>query len=316
MKIFGKISIIALSIVFTFSIAGLAQAATAVNLGTAAGFAVLGGSTITNTGSTVVNGDLGLSPGTSVTGFPPGTINGAQHITDAAAAQAQVDLITAYNATAAQTGAVAVSGDLGGLTLTPGVYNSASSLGLTGTLTLDGLGNPNAVFIFQIGSSLTTASVSRIELVNGAQACNVFWQVTSSATLGTNSNFVGSIFALTSITATTGATINGRVLARNGAVTLDIDSVTKPTCTVAVVTPTTTPVLVSEPVLTSTPVLISEPTPTITPVLVSEPVPAPKLPDTGIAPGSATNIPWNVITPAGIFVILLSFYLVYKKRLV
>jgi hypothetical protein len=214
-----------------------ARAATPIPLGTAEPFAVLAGSTVTNTGPTVVNGDLGLSPGTSVTGFPPGTVNGSQHVTDAVAAQAQTDLTTAYNDAAAQAPTGTVSADLGGQRLAPGVYRSASSLGLTGALTLDAQGNANAVFIFQAGSTLTTASASSVNLVNGAQACNVFWQVGSSATLGTASSFRGSILALTSITATTGATVDGRVLARNAAVTLDTNTITRSRCA----TPTPTP---------------------------------------------------------------------------
>ncbi|MDP9259575.1 MAG: ice-binding family protein [Actinomycetota bacterium] len=207
-----------------------ARAASPVPLGTAEPFAVLAGSTVTNTGPTVLNGDLGLSPGTSVTGFPPGTVNGSQHVTDAVASQAQTDLTTAYNDAAAQAPTGTVSADLGGQRLAPGVYRSASSLGLTGALTLDAQGNANAVFIFQAGSTLTTASASSVNLVNGAQACNVFWQVGSSATLGTASSFRGSILALTSITATTGATVDGRVLARNAAVTLDTNTITRSRC--------------------------------------------------------------------------------------
>lgn len=232
MKKINKNLIIVLVAMFAFGFTGSINAATTIDLGTAANFAVLGGSTITNTGSTVVNGDLGLSPGTSLTGFPPGVINGTQHLTDAVAAQAQADLVSAYIAASSQTGGTTVSGDLGGMTLTPGIYNSTSSLGITGTLTLDGQGNANAVFIFQVGSALTTASGSKITLINGAQSCNVFWQVSSSVTLGTGSSFVGNILALTSVTATTGASVNGRVLARNGAVTLDVSPISKPTCTV------------------------------------------------------------------------------------
>ncbi len=259
-------------------------AATTVSLGSANSFAVLGGSTITNTGSTVINGNLGLSPGTSVTGFPPGIVNGVQHITDATAAQAEADVVTAYNALAAQAGATTVSGDLGGLTLAPGVYNSASSLGLTGTLTLDGQGNPNAVFIFQVGSALTTSSGSNINLINGAQACNVFWQVGSSATLGTNSSFSGNLLASTSITANTGASINGRVLALNGAVTLDASPVTVPSCLVATPTPTPVPTATISPSPTPTPTATLTPTfsPTITPT--PTPTPVPGLPNTGVGP--------------------------------
>lgn len=198
-----------------------------VNLGTAGAFAVLGGQTVTNTGPTVVTGDLGVSPGTAVTGFPPGTVAGTVHAGDAVAAQAQADLVTAYDDAAARTPAALVSGDIGGRTLTPGVYRSGSSLGITGTLTLDGQGDPNAVFVFQMGSTLTTAGASAVNLINGAQVHNVFWQVGSSATLGTNSAFSGTILALTSITVTTGVNILGRALARNGAVTLDSNIITK-----------------------------------------------------------------------------------------
>jgi len=210
------------------SSAGAAQPP--VGLGTAGSFAVLAGSTATNTGPSVVNGDLGVSPGTAVTGFPPGTVNGTIHAADAVAAQAQADTTTAYDDAAGRTPAASVSGDLGGSTLTPGVYKSSSSLGLTGDVTLDAQGDPSAVFIFQVGSALTTASGSGVVLVNGADACNVFWQIGSSATLGTNSSFKGTILALTSITLNTGAKLDGRTLARNGAVTLDDNTITRASC--------------------------------------------------------------------------------------
>src|SRR6185436_11856059 len=168
-------------------------------------------------------------PGTAVTGFPPGTVTGGTiHLNDASASQAQSDVTTAYNAIAGTACNVDLTGqNLGGLTLTPGVYCFSSSAQLTGTLTLNAQGNPNALFIFKIGSSLTTASSSSVLLINtgGGTNCNVFWQVGSSATLGTATNFVGNILALTSITLTTGANVSGRVLARNGAVTMDTNSV-------------------------------------------------------------------------------------------
>ena len=206
-------------------------APTQVNLGTAGSFAVLAGTTITNTGATTVTGDLGLSPGTAVTGFPPGIVIGTQHVADAVAVQAKTDLTTAYNDAAGQTTTQDLTGqDLGGLTLTPGVYSFSSSAQLTGTLTLDAGGDPDAVFIFQIGSALTTATDSKVILTGGAQACHVFWQVGSSATLGTDSNFTGNILALTSITAVTGATVDGRLLARNGAISLDTNTIVKSTC--------------------------------------------------------------------------------------
>ncbi|MCW2962511.1 MAG: hypothetical protein JWM90_2898 [Thermoleophilia bacterium] len=201
-----------------------------VGLGTAGSYAVLAGTTVTNTGATVINGDLGLSPGTSITGFPPGTVNGTIHATDAAAAQAQADLTTAYDDAAGRSPAIAVSGDLGGLTVTGGVYRSASSVGLTGTLTLDAQGDPNTVFVFQAGSALTTATSSRVRLINGAQSCNVFWNVGSSATLGTSSTFVGNLLALTSVSLNDSVTVSGRVLARNGAVTLLNDTISASAC--------------------------------------------------------------------------------------
>jgi hypothetical protein len=214
-----------------FSFMGSAQAAAvSVPLGTAKSFAVLAGSTVTNTGPSVINGNIGLSPGTAVTGFPPGIVNGTIHAADAVAAQAKDDLKTAYNVAAGEKPPIPVTGDLGGQTLTRGVYNSATSLGLTGALTLDAQGDPDSVWVFQAGSTLTTASASQINLVNGASACNVFWQIGKSATLGTASTFKGNILALASITATTGTTIEGRLLARNGAVTLDTNTITRPRC--------------------------------------------------------------------------------------
>lgn len=232
-------------VVLFASPAAVMAAESTVNLGTAASFAVLAGTTITNTGpSTIggsVGGNAGVSPGTSVTGFPPGTVSdGTLHSADAAALQAQADLATAYNDAASRAVTADLSGqDLGGLTLTAGVYKFSSSAQLTGTLILDAQGDPEAVFIFQIGSTLTTASSSAVSLINGARFCRVFWQVGSSATLGTNTEFVGHIFALTSIAAQTGATVQGQLLARNGAVTLDNNTITNGVC--AATSPTTAP---------------------------------------------------------------------------
>jgi hypothetical protein len=219
-----------------------ASAATApVSLGSAANFAVLGASTVTNTGLTKVTGDLGLSPGTSVTGFPPGQIIGALHVADAVAAQAKVDLAAAYADIVARPTTATVPVELGSTTKTAGVYSSpAGTFGITGTLTLDAQGDPNAVFIFKTMSTLITASQSTVNLINGARSCNVFWQVGSSATLGTYSTLRGSVLALASTTVTTGVTVDGRTLARNAAVTLDTDTITRPTCTQAPVRTTTT----------------------------------------------------------------------------
>jgi hypothetical protein len=193
-------------------------------------FSVLAGTTVTNTGSTTVSGDIGVAPGTAVTGFPPGLAGGTIHLADGAASLAQATLTAGYIDAAGRSGGTSVAGDLVGQTLTSGVYTSTSSLANSGDLTLDAQGNPSAVFIFQISSTLTTGSGSHIVLANGAKACNVFWQVGSSATLGTNSVFKGNIMALTSITVTTGVNVEGRVLARNGAVTLDTDVITGCTC--------------------------------------------------------------------------------------
>lgn len=222
-----------------------------VPLGTADAYAVLAGSTVTNTGPTLLTGDLGLSPGTSVTGFPPGSVNGTTHVADANAIQAKSDLTIAYNDAAGRTPVTTVPTELGGTTLVPGVYTSAAgTLGITGNLTLNGQDDPNAVFIFKTASTLITASASTITLINGAQACNVYWQVGSSATLGTASGFVGNILALTSITATTGAKVDGRLLARNGAVTLDSNDVARSVCSIPPDRTTATTVVSSSPSVT------------------------------------------------------------------
>jgi len=185
---------------------------------------VLAGSTVTNTGSSVLTGDLGVWPGTAVTGFPPGVVTGGTiNAGNAAAQTAESDLTTAYNTAMGLSRTGTLTGqNLGGMTLTPGVYFFASSAQLTGALTLNTLGNPNAVFVFQIGSTLTTASASSVIFTNSLSDSNVYWQVGSSATLGTGTTFEGNILALTSITLTTGTTIGcGSALAINGAVTLD-----------------------------------------------------------------------------------------------
>lgn len=223
-------------------------AAAQISLGTAQSFGVLGGSTVTNTGATTVNGNVGVSPGTAVTGFPPGVVvGGAIHANDAVAVQAQNDLTTAYNEIATTPCTVDLTGqNLGGLTLTPGVYCFSSSAQLTGALTLDALGNPNALFLFKIGSTLTTASGSSVTVINGGSSCNrVYWQVGTSATLGTGTSFAGDILALSSITLTTGANTSGKLLARNGAVTLDTNNINTcgpaQACPIITVNPPTLP---------------------------------------------------------------------------
>jgi hypothetical protein len=205
---------------------GLHQVRAATDLGSADSFAVLGGSTVTSTGNTVINGNLGVSPGTAITGFGPGVVNGTTYSSGPVALQAANDAAAAYAAIAGETSGLNLTGqDLGGLTLLPGVMNFSSSAQLTGNLILNAEGNPNAQFIFQIGSTLTTASAATMELINGAQADNVFWQVGSSATIGTDSAIDGSILAEASITLNNGASLDGRAIALNGAVTMDDNEV-------------------------------------------------------------------------------------------
>lgn len=256
---------------------------TTVGLGTAGNFAILAGTpNITNVPTSVINGNVGLSPATGAgIGLTclevTGTIYSVDatgplpcRITDPALLTiAKNDLTTAYNDAAGRTPVTTIATELGGSTLIPGVYTAESgTFGITGTLTLDGQGDPNSVFIFQMATTLTTASASNVVLTGSAQSCNIFWQVGSSATLGTNSTFRGNILALTSIAVTTGVTIDGRVLAQNGAVTLDQDTITRSTCA-AVVTPTPT----------------QTPTPSTPSVLGATPT----LPNTGSEPSKPTN---------------------------
>jgi len=215
-----------------------------VDLGTTSSFAILAGSTITNTGPTTINGDaggdVGLYPGTSFTGQSSVTLTGTVHLADDVARVAKDDLVAAYNDAAGRTPVSRIPTELGGSTLLPGVYDSASgTFQITGTLTLDAQGDPDAVFVFKTASTLITESDSNVSLLNGARFCRVFWQVGSSATLGVNSHFVGHIFALTSITANTGATVQGQLLARNGSVTLDTNTITNGPCPTIATTTTT-----------------------------------------------------------------------------
>ncbi len=234
----------------------LASIVPTVELGTAANYSTLAGSTVTNTGPSVLNASAGLWPGTSINGFPPGLVTapGTIDATSAAAQQAQSDLTAAYNNAAGRPIDATTTADLTNLVLVGGVYAAPSkgALSLSGPLVLDGAGNPNSVWIFQTDSTLTTASASAVTLINAAQACNVYWQVGSSATLGTNSVFVGNVLALTSITVTTGATVQGRALARNGAVTLDTNTFTQPLCNLSA--PTVTGPVTTVPLPTTPPV--------------------------------------------------------------
>lgn len=271
-----RIATIGMATALAVLLAGTALAAASVNLGTAKSFAVLAGTTITNTGATTIKGDVGLDPGAAVTGFTTVTLSGTQHLADAVALKAKTDLVTAYNDAAGAKPVNQVPTELGGTTLKPGVYASAT-LGLTGTLTLDGAG----VYVFQAGSTLITAPGSSVKLTNGASACDVYWQVGSSATLDTTTSFKGTILALTSIALNSGVTLQGRALARNGAVTMIHDTIDSSSC--AAVTPTPTPK--ATPHATTRPAATSgaAATPPATDVLatvpaaVTDPVPMPIL---------------------------------------
>ena len=202
----------------------------AVAMAGASDFAVLAGSSVTSTGATNITGNLGLSPGTSIGGFPPGILTGTKQINTNLATQGKLDLTAAYNDAAGRTSTdiVTLSGNIGGLTLTPGLYKTTSSLAISsGDLTFDAKGNSDAVFIIQIASSLTTTSGRKVFLTNGASAANIFWQVGSSATFGTTSVFKGTILAMQSITFNTGATLDGRALARTGGVVLAGNTIVK-----------------------------------------------------------------------------------------
>jgi type VI secretion system secreted protein VgrG len=231
--------LLALTLLAALALPAIAVAAQpTVGLGTASTYAVLAGETITNTGATTVGGsaggDLGLFPGSSFPGLSLVTRSGSVHLADTAASQAKDALVTAYNDAAGRTPETAIPSQLGGQTLVPGVYvpEEGADFNLTGTLTLDAQGDPDAVFIFKTTGTLITASGSTVSLVNGPRPCRVFWKVGSSATLGTNSLFVGHIFALTSISAQTGASIQGQLLARNGSVTLDHNTITNGLCVI------------------------------------------------------------------------------------
>ena len=205
-----------------------------VALRTASSFVVLAGTGVTDTGPTTLNGDLGTFPTTSITGAGSIAVNGTNHAGDGVTQGAKSDLTTAYLVAAGEGPTSPIAADLAGRTLTTGIYNSGSQIQLSGALTLDAAGDPNALFVFQAGSDLIVGPGASVVLTNGAQACNVFWQVTSSATLNSGARFKGTILALTSITLKTGATVEGRVLARNGDVTLDTNTITAPRCTTGV----------------------------------------------------------------------------------
>jgi hypothetical protein len=271
-----------------------------VGLGTADTFAVLAGTTVTNTGPSAISGDLGVSPGSAVVGFPPGTVtDGVIHAADAVALQAQADVTTAYDDAAGRATTDTVTADLAGQTLVSGVY-TGGALGLTGALTLDAQGDPDAVFVFQAASTLTVASTSTVNLINGADPCNVFWQVGSSATLGTNSDFVGTVLALTSVAAATGATVEGRLLARNGEVTLDDNVITVPVCESA--PPDTTTTTTTTAVTTTT----AAPTTTTAAAATTTAAPVTTLPQTGGVIGFTAGVGLLAVGMGSALVILVA----------
>ena len=305
--IFGAGVLVALLLAMT------ASSSTAPSLGDASSYAVLSGSTVTNTGSSTISGDIGVSPGTAVTGFPPGIeTGGVIHAADANALAAQASLGTAYDALAAMPCTADITGqDLGGLTLTEGVYCSTSPTQLTGELTLDAQGNSSAVFIFKTVSELTAASGSSVLMTNGGTDCNVFWKVNTSAVLGSTTKFVGNILALTSISLATGASVSGRTLARNGAVTLDTNNIgfsnCESTATATVTTsetasPTATLTATVTPIRSVTPSVTRTPSATGTPTISATASPATPSPIPTPTPtmqptASPTVVPTPTVTP-------------------
>jgi LPXTG-motif cell wall-anchored protein len=289
--------------VLVFSSTSARAAAAPVGLGTAGSFSVLAGSTVTNTGASTLAQNLGVHPGSAAPGFPPGLVSGETHLGDAVALQAQSDLTTAYTDAAGRTPFTSVASELGGTTLTPGVYRVGAAQ-LTGTLTLNAQGNSQAVFIFQISSALTTASNSKVVFTDGNSSCNVFWQITSSATLGTGTAFIGNIMALTSITMATGATLEGRALARNGTVTLDDNVITALRCT----QPTTSPSASPSASRTTSPSTSSTVTHTTTSAVTSSTSPG-VLPTTG-------NGSLSILVGTGIVLVLAggATLLLYRRR--
>jgi hypothetical protein len=268
----------------TMSGASSIAAEASVGLGTADNFAVLAGAGITDTGPTTITGDIGTFPTTTESGTGSITLTGTNHAGDAVTQQAKNDLVTGYNDAAGRGPTTQVASDLGGQTLNPGVYGTADgTFSNSGVLTLDGQNLTNPVFVFQASSTLITSSASSVLLINGANACNVYWQIGSSATLGTGSDLKGTVMALTSITATTGATVEGRLLARNGAVTLDTNTITRAGCTNPVST-TATVTSSGSPSTEGSPVTF---TATVTASNSSTPVGSVEFFDNGVSIGTA-----------------------------
>lgn len=265
-----------------------------VDLATASSYSVLGGQTVTNTGPSFLAQNLGVSPGTEAPGFLPGQVAGETHLADAASLQAQTDLTSAYTDAAGRTPFTSLAVELGGTTLTPGVYRLPSAQ-LTGTLTLDTQGDPAAVFIFQIDATLITGSDSQVVFLDEESTCSVYWQVASSATLGTDSSFIGTIMASTAISLETGADLEGRALAQTAAVTLDDNIITAPVCDV---TPPTPPAVDVPPV--DVPPAVAPPVvapPATVPSVTVPSVPAAPVPDAGVV-SPVVDAPTVQATPA------------------
>lgn len=313
-------AIIAAMLLPTLSVAAVQST---VNLGSTASFAVLAGSAITNTGATGIEGtagaDIGLSPGSAYTGGETVTLTGgAVHIGDAVALTAKNDLVIAYNDAVGRAPVLRIPTELGGTTLTPGVYDSADgTFQITGTLTLDAQGDPEGVFIFKSASTLITASGSKVLLTNSARYCRVFWTVGSSATLGTGSSFAGHILAMTSITANTGAEVQGQLLARNGAVTLENNYINNGVClTAPPVAPPVSPSHYDPPTLVTptettvaaivTPTAIEEPIETTAPAVVSTI-------DGGQLPQTSSNL-YGVLYIGAAMILLGALGLYYKRK--
>lgn len=318
------IAIVAAITFFTIS-STISNAEPKVLLGNTSNFAVLAGSGITNTGATTVSGtaggDMGSAPTPAFTGAASVTTTGTKYLAaEAIVVSAKTSLDSVYLDAAGRTSTSTIAADLAGQTLVGGVYTGASSVGLTGTLILDGQNNPDAVWVFQAGSTLTTASSSVVSLINGAQACNVFWQVGSSMTIGTGSTFVGHVFAQTSITDDGGSTISGQLLARDAAVTLNNTTIINDAC--AVVTPTPTATATATPTPTPTPPPSSgggdstpaTPTPTPTPTVTPSVTPSPEA--STIAGGELPNTetPWINFAIIGGLIILLGAGAIFTRR--
>lgn len=313
------LAVVAIIGVVIFSGRSASNAVSTVILGNSSNFAVLAGSGITNTGATTVSGtaggDMGSAPTPAFTGAVTVSTTGTKYLAaEAIVSGAKSALDTAYLDAQGRTPATAIAADLGGQTLIGGVYNGASSIGLTGTLILDGANDPNSVWIFQAGSTLTTASSSVVSLINGAQACNVFWQVGSSASLGTGSNFVGHVFAQTTITDDGGSTIKGQLLARNAAVNLNNTTIINDSCAVASATPKAT--ATATPTPTATPTSggsggdTSTPTPTATPT--ETPTPEASTVAGGELPNTET--PWVIYAIIGALIAAIGVVFMLQRR--